>query len=130
MSEKREITQEDRKELIEQAYTMGYECYEYTWTEWGEMLQESDNPRELWANGNEDTYPICELACEGQGKNSQQRAFWAVEDHYDLGDNEGWDSAGIYGVIEDVSVAWEAGAYDALLEKDYDLERVEHLYNY
>jgi hypothetical protein len=118
----------DKSELLNKAYTMGYECYEHSYTQWGKMLQKSENPSELWLNGNEDTYPISDLAKEGQSKNSHQGMIWEVEDKLNFDrETQDWDNEGIYGIIEDCSSAWDSGAYDALLERDYNPDSVLHL---
>lgn len=115
----------DKSELVQMAYGMGYQCYEHTFSEYADMLQESDNPEELWLNGNDDTYPICDMARGSCGKNSYQRMIWNIENKLGFNsEKEDWDNAGIYGIIEDCSVSWESGAFDALMDKDYNPERL------
>jgi hypothetical protein len=123
MPEKSE--QYDSEKLVKGAYEMGYSYYEHSVCEMKDMLRESDNPRELWLNGNEDTYPLCELATEGgYERNSHGKMVAEIEDKLGVGPKYDWDSMGVYGIIEDCCIAWETAAYDALLGNDYDPEKL------
>lgn len=119
----------DKKELVEMAYTMGFNCFEHTYSEWADILQEANDPTEVWGNGNEDIGPISDLAREGQHTNSYQQMIWSVEDRLGFDpETQDWDNAGVYGTIEDCAVAWDSGAFDSLMDKDYNPDKVNHLY--
>ncbi len=115
----------DKNELMITAYEMGYEFCKYSFYQAKKTLQNSEDPNEIWMNGTENSYPISDMVKESQSPNSHTDMIRTIENELDFNpETQDWDNEGIYGIIENASVSWEAGAYDALLEREFNPSRV------
>lgn len=92
------------------AYENGYKYFEYSLMEL------------------EDMEHLSMLCGESYGNNSLSQTFNQIEDHFgfERGKHD-WDNFGIYGIIEDSSVAYEKGAKDSLEGKEFDPDSINFL---
>ena len=108
-------------EAIESVYTAGFEQFEYS------MAGIIDEVREVKDSDGEDA--ASELLLNEYDwfiSESTQELWWAIEDFYkDHMSEEEYEHLMREAVVaEDLSVAFQAGAYDAIMEKECDTSRV------
>lgn len=114
------------KEAIQSAYTYGYDCWEYS------HAGVVDKARELLETEGEDAAYDYLMDMEWAiTEGSESRAFWwGVDDFFaeqmseEMNERYQREAA----VAEDLHVAYEAGCHDAILGREWDLERVSHLH--
>jgi hypothetical protein len=113
MSEKPDITQEEREKFCKMAYEYGYTYFDHTFAEYETM---------------EDISVLCD---ETSGNYSESKIIRHVEEYYgfERGKHD-WDIFGIYGIIEDIGVCYEKGCKDALDNEEYNVESIKHMWNY
>jgi hypothetical protein len=94
------------------AYEKGYEAFEYSHIDMDNI-------------DNEDFYCIVHESSE------YQKVFYKVENYFgfERGKHD-WDNFGIYGIIEDSSVCYEAGARDAIENNEFNPLGVSHMWDY
>lgn len=111
---KAQVTQEDKKYWCKKAYEKGYVAFEH--------MSVSDY----------DTEKITpDVRCSVNESQEYQRIIWDLEDSFNFErDKHDWDNFGIYGIVEDVSVSFESGAYDTLKNKEYNVENISHMWEY
>lgn len=102
-------TQEDLTEWCKEAYERGFTSFEFS------HVPNNLDPESVRVMINEDS--------------EYKKLFWDIEDSFgfERGKHD-WDNFGIYGLIEDCSVCFEAGANDALENKEYNPQRVSHMW--
>jgi len=106
------ISKDEKRKLLRMAYANGYQYFKHSVIEV------------------EDMEHLSVLCSETHGNNSLSATYWEIEDHFgfERGKHD-WDNFGIYGIIEDSSVCFEAGAKDALENKEYNPDRVSHMWD-
>lgn len=115
----------DRKSLIVRAYEAGYAHAEWGYHDAKKRLQtaaEMNMDSDVFMNGDADVMPISETIKESQDYKS---IMWDTEDALG-GEENAWQNH--YGVIEDVSAAFDAGALHALLNKGCYPSEISHLW--
>ena len=112
------------EELYRLAYEYGYTHCDHAYYNIREKLANSDMPAELWQNGSREEYPLSDIVREGRATYSYNRMIDTVENKLGIGPKDDWDAAGVYGIIEDCAMAWEAAAYHSLNDRPYDPESV------
>jgi hypothetical protein len=105
-----DISQETREKLLRMAYENGYNAFEYSHIDMDNL-------------DDQDFYCIVRETSE------YSQTFNQVENHFgfEKGKHD-WDNFGIYGIIEDSSVCFEAGARDALEDNEFNPSRVSHMW--
>jgi len=108
-----DITQEEREKFCKQAYEYGYTYFENSYAEYETQ---------------EDISVMCD---ESYGSYSESEIIRKAENHFgfERGKHD-WDNFGIYGLIEDIVVCYEAGVRDVLDSKEYNPEGINHMWNY
>jgi hypothetical protein len=113
MSEKPDITQEEREKFCKMAYEYGYTYFDHTFADYETQ---------------EDISVMCD---DTFGNNSESEIIHKVESYYgfERGKHD-WDNYGIYGIIEDIVVCYEKGCKDALDNSEFNPDSVSHFWNY
>jgi len=102
------MTKNDRKTLLKLAYEKGYKHYD---------------PKVTM-----DEIPDGRLK-QTHGPNSWSEAVSEIEDRLGFdSQNEDWGNQGIYGIIEDSSVSYKAGARDAINNYDHNPDRLSYMW--
>jgi len=108
-----EITPQEREQFCKMAYTYGYEYF-------GESYIEYDSMEEIRI--------LCD---ESRNKKSKKAIIRKVEDYFGFErEIHDWDNFGIFGLIEDITVCYEAGARNGLDDENYNPERISHMWEY
>ena len=108
-----EIDQNEREKLLRMAYDSGYTYFKYSFAD----IESIEN--------------LSVICNETHGNNSLSNVYHSIEDHFGFDPEvNGWDSFGIYGIIEDASVCYECGARDALEDNEHNPERISHMWDY
>lgn len=108
-----DISQETREKLLRMAYNNGFNYFKNS------VIELEDNEH------------LRMLVCDSYGNNSESHTFTQIENHFgfEKGKHD-WDNFGIYGIIEDASVCYEAGARDALEDNEQNPDRISHMWDY
>jgi hypothetical protein len=106
-----DITQEEREKFCKLAYEYGHRYFKNSFAEY--ETQEG----------------ILVLSEDSYGKHSKSEIIRIVEDYYgfEIGKHD-WDNFGIYGLIEDIVICYEAGAKDGLDNNEPNPERISHMW--
>ena len=107
------ISKDEKRKLLRMAYSNGYQYFKHSVIE----LEDMEHLRVLCS----DTH----------GNNSLPATYCKIEDHFgfERGKHD-WDNFGIFGIIEDSSSCYEAGAKDALIGKEFNPDRISHMWDY
>lgn len=115
----------DKNALCINAYRMGYEHTADAYHTLSEKMQQCSDPSEMWLNGSIDDYPVSDIVKENTvASTSYNRMIDSVEQELGLDMHQDWDNAGVYGIIEDCAVSWDAGAYAGLMNNEYNPDEV------
>ena len=108
-----DIKQKEREKLLRKSYANGYQYFEHSHIEL------------------EDMEHLSVLCSDSHGNYSLKHTFWDIEDYFGFkrGKHD-WDNFGIYGIIEDSSSCYESGAKDAIENKEFNPERISHMWEY
>lgn len=106
------ISKETKEKLLRMAYNNGYSEFEYS-------------------HINMDNIDEQDFYCIVHESGGYSQTFDQIENHFgfERGKHD-WDNFGIYGIIEDSSVCYEAGARDALEDNEQNPERISHMWDY
>jgi len=106
------ISKDEKRKLLRMAYEKGYCYFDYSHIDI------------------EDMEHLSVLCSETHGNNSLSATYCEIEDHFGfVRGKHDWDNFGIYGIIEDSSSCYEAGAKDALENKEYNPSRISHMWD-
>jgi len=107
------ISKDKKRKLLRMAYANGYQYFKHSVIEL------------------EDMEHLSMLVGDSRGNNSLSQTYREIEDHFGFQRSKhDWDNFGIYGIIEDSSSCYEAGAKDALENKEYNPNSISHMWDY
>lgn len=117
------------REAIRSAYAHGFESFDHSNAELIDVARDLKDEMG-WRDAAHEMANRGDFQAFISGGQANRELWWAIDDFYaEHATAEEYEQLKREAAVaEDIDSAFEAGAYDAILDREYDPDRVSHLY--